>query len=1094
MPAGRQPSIATFVFTDIVDSTKRHDALGDEAAQEILRVHNALMRVEIARFGGSELKTMGDGFMIAFRSVTAALGCAVAVQRAITRHNHEHPDRSFFVRIGLNAGEAIEEDGDFFGTPVIIAARIAALAGAGEIITTAAVKQLAEGMRGIEYEEKGEVQLKGLSQPYLLYYVLTGTVEAPVRAALRRPEFVGRHKELEELKASLQAVAGGRGLCPLIIGEPGAGKTRLAEEAAQQALSQGYRVWRGRCYSTEGGLPYMPFVEMLREYIQHRPDDVLEDELEDDAAEIARLVPELARRLPLPAGGGPMPPEQERFRLLEAVRRLLERLARRRPLLLAIDDLQWADSATCILLRHLAPTVARTSICIMGTCHSDKLPAGHPLTDVLGEFGRLQIYQRIALPGLGSEEVQKLLSFIGGAGPPEEVVELVHGQTEGNAFFLTELINQLNAEGRLFDSEGGWQRHFSAEEWDIPESIRVVIQRRLGSLGEEARRLLSVACVAYKDFTFELLETVTNMTPDALLDGLDDAMRTGVVDETEKAAARYRFAHELTRQSLYEELSPVRRQRHHLRLGEAIEEVIPLEPEAIAHHFLNAGAAVPEEKTRRYLILAGDKATTSAAWEEAARYYQRALEIGDGLPPLERADLQRRLGLARSGAGDWEEAVAGLSEAMILFEEIGEREQVGWIGYLLRRLYGARGQFTEASAVVQRSLAFLGDADSEVRSRLLAQGGFFSGAFGNETEADNLLEQSMQMAERLENPAAIGFAHYTRGIHCMSYSHLAQSADSLGKGAEWSLKANDLWTASLSSSFRRRMLFSLGEVGQAEEAMDEQEKLARRAGNFLASCETKWLSSTIACLHGDLEHAETLATEVLGLIETSGAHSGMPGALINLAYIRFLQGDAPNSDNLLLRAIDAYDQMSAAPTDDPRPVLLLLRALTGPAEQGLAVLPTYERYFRFEDPWTASLGEARLTLATALVALDEKDLACSLFEPLKEWTRSSGYVLTGLASIPQLVSRALGMLAEVRGAPDEAGAYFDTAISQARDIAIPTELAEACYWYARFLLGDDAAAQQERGREFLTEATHIWERCGMPAQLERARRLASDRS
>jgi hypothetical protein len=347
----------------------------------------------------------------------------------------------------------------------------------------------------------------------------------------------------------------------------------------------------------------------------------------------------------------------------------------------------------------------------------------------------------------------------------------------------------------------------------------------------------------------------------------------------------------------------------------------------------------------------------------------------------------------------------------------------------------------------------------------------------------------MQMAERLENPAAIGFAHYTRGIHCMSYSHLAQSADSLGRGAEWSLKANDLWTASLSSSFRRRMLFSLGEVGQAEEAMDEQERLARRAGNFLASCETKWLSSTIACLHGDLERAETLATEVLGLIETSGAHSGMPGALINLAYIRFLHGEPAHCEQLLSRAIDTYDQMSAAPTDDPRPVLLLLRALTGPAEQARAMLPTFERYFRFEDPWTASLGEARLTLATALVVLDEKDLACSLFEPLKEWTRSSGYVLTGLASIPQLVSRVLGMLADVCGAPDEAGAYFDTAISQARDIAIPTELAEACYWYALFLLRGNTTDRQERGRDLLAEAAQIWERCGMPTQLERARRL-----
>ena len=565
-----------------------------------------------------------------------------------------------------------------------------------------------------------------------------------------------------------------------------------------------------------------------------------------------------------------------------------------------------------------------------------------------------------------------------------------------------------------------------------------------------------------------------------------------MIHESKGAAASYRFAHGLTRQTLYGDLSSPRRERYHLRIGEAMEEIAPDEPEQIAHHFVQAGRSASPDKKRRYLILAADKASGAAAWEEAARHYGQALEQEGEIPQEDRAEFLRRRGEAQSGAGDWEGAVDSLGQAISLFDSLGERERAGWVAFSLRRLYGARGQFDKASEVVQQALTLLGDADSEIRSRLLAQAGFFRSAFGEVEEAERLLTQSAEMAARLENPAAIGFAAFIRGMHCLSYSRLAEAAESLQKGAEWSLTGNDLWTASLSSSFRRRMLFSLGDLAEAEGSPEEQERLARRAGNFLAFCETKWLSSIVACLHGDLERAEALAVEVLELIEASHAVSGEPGALINLAYIRFLRGrDHESFEEPLLRAIDVYDQMSAAPTDDPRPVLLLLRALSGRLDEARMTLPEFERYFRFEDPWTAGLGEARLTLAVALVVLREKELARSLYEPLKGWTESSEYVLTGLASIPQLVNRVLGMLADICDAPDEALAYFDTAIGQAREIGIRSELAEACYWCADSLLRDDTAANKERANDLLAEACEIWEQAGMPAHVKRASRLAS---
>jgi tetratricopeptide (TPR) repeat protein len=560
-----------------------------------------------------------------------------------------------------------------------------------------------------------------------------------------------------------------------------------------------------------------------------------------------------------------------------------------------------------------------------------------------------------------------------------------------------------------------------------------------------------------------------------------------MIEETGEAVASFRFSHQLSQQTLYDDLTEIRRRRLHLRVGEALEGATRAEPEQIAHHLRRAREMASPEKTRLYLALAGDKASRTAAWERAAGYYREAFELTPVEEARERAQLLRHLGEARSGFGDWEGAVASWREAMDAFERLGDREAVGWIGFFLRKLYGFRGQFDEASAVVQRSLDVLGDDDTEIRSRLLAQGGFALSAFGEPMEAERLLTQSMEMAERLDNPAAKGFSAFIHGMHCLNYCHLAEAAGWLDKSVNWSLAGGDLATASQVSSSRRHVLLMLGELSEAEQSMSEEVRLARRAGSFLALCDTKWISSEISCLRGDLAEAEALNGQLLDLIHASQAHSGTPGALMNRAYIRFLQGDWQGFEDLLSESISSYDRMSAAPIDDPRPVLMLLRALAGRAEEARAMLPEVERYFDFDEPWTTSLGEARTTLAAALAALEEHETSARVYEPLREWTQRSGYVLTGASSIPQLVSRALGMAAAASGRLETAREHFETAMNQARELEAHTELAETAYWYARALTDQGPTRDSERARELLAEAAAVWERLGMLKQLERAR-------
>ncbi len=1087
MSTGRAPSVVTFLFTDIVGSTQLTDALGDEGGQEIVRLHNSLVRSEVARHGGSEVKTMGDGFMIAFQSVSAALQCSVAIQLAIAQHNKENPTREFMVRMGLNAGEAIQEEDDFFGAAVIVAARINSLADGGEILSSEAVRQLAQGVRGIEFKLKGEFQLKGLREAHRVYKVIpAGQVDV---LTLRRARFVGRAKEMDELRACVDQASAGSGLFVVVRGEAGVGKTRLADEITREARARGFRVWRGRCSGTEGAPPYLPFLDILRQYVDERPDDVLLDELGDEAAEIAKLVPEISRRVPVRGDSVPLPPEQERYRLLEAVRGLFEHLSRRRPLMLVLEDMHWADAASCLLLQHLAPTLSATPMLILATAREEEIPAGHQLTQTFGEFGRVQAFRSINLSGLGINELEEMLASLGAGTPPAGLAESIFQDTEGNAFFVTELIAHLHTERLLFSEEGVWKKDLSAARRDVPHSVRAVVQRRLESASADVRQVLALAAVIGREFSYDVIEALEGPDADVLLDALDEGMRLGMIEQVERTAADFRFTHHLIQQTLYDEVPVMRRQRSHLRVGEALEQRAVAAPEELAHHFSRAGMIAPMERTRKYLVLAGEKARTVAAWQEAAEYFRQALELALEVEPGERARLLWRLGEAEGGSGDWEGAVTSLKEAMDLFEELGDTESLAWIAYSLRRLYGARGQFTEAAEVVQRGLVALGDSESQVRSRLLAQAGFIRSAFGDVAEAESLLAQSREIAERTGELAATGFTAFITGMHCLSYCRLQEAADWLMKAAEWSTAGRDPWSASQASSFRRHILFTLGRLDEAESAMEEEERLARKAGNFLAVCETKWISSGIACLRGQLETAEELGRELLRLIDVAHADSGVPGAMINLSYIRFLRGDTEAYEDLLARAVEVYDRMSAAPIDDPRPVVVLLRALSGRTDSAVSLIPQLERYFRSDEEWTSSLAEARTTLASALAVLGDRDGAERLYGPLKEWTASAGYVLTGASSIPQLVKRALGMAASVIGAEGEAAEHFEAAIQEAIHMNANAELAECHYWYARHLLAGNGAGAQNGGAEHASRAIEIWQQLDMHQQVHRAQAL-----
>lgn len=381
----------TILFSDVEGSTDLRTERGDAAAHRILRSHEDVVRRCVAAHGGREVKALGDGFMVAFASARKALGCAIAIQQTLEERNIECPGEELRVRIGVNTGEVVVEGDDIYGQAVNAAARIASRAKGGEILVSEIVRQLAGSGPEFAFVDRGRYRLKGFPDRWHLYGVVSDTARPaePSAAFARRTPFVGREAERAELRRLIAQVKGGTGALVMIGGEPGVGKTRLAEELAVRCAREGFQTFVGHCHEMAGAQPYIPFVEAYEQALTRAPSpQAFRQFLADEAPEIARLVPKLRRLCPDIPPPLELPPEQERRYLFNSVWEVLARTARARPTLVVLDDIHWADEPTMLLVEHLAERIGEAPVLIIGLYRDSELDAGRPLSRTFEELTR----------------------------------------------------------------------------------------------------------------------------------------------------------------------------------------------------------------------------------------------------------------------------------------------------------------------------------------------------------------------------------------------------------------------------------------------------------------------------------------------------------------------------------------------------------------------------------------------------------------------------------------------------------------------------------------------------------------------------------
>jgi DNA-binding SARP family transcriptional activator len=443
--------------------------------------------------------------------------------------------------------------------------------------------------------------------------------------------FVGRTAELATMAEAWELAAGGARHVVVVTGEAGIGKSRLTAEAARAVSDAGGRVLFGRC-DQEAIVPYQPLVEALDGLVAAAPDDTLAG-LDDEArAELATVLPSLDA--PRRATG------PDRARLFGAVTDLVAAAAKERPLLLVLDDLQWADDDTMLLVRHLLRRGGDAPVLVVAICRDHDLDPGHTLADVVHSLDRDGWVRRLPLRGLGEAEVRELLAHLSPEGDVAGAARQLVTETAGNPFLVTELARARAAGG----AEGGTA---------IPPGVHDLVNSRLARLGTAAVELLRSGAVAGARFDLDIAGDVAGLDDDTLLDAADAALASGLV--TEETADRYRFPHDIVRRTLVAQLSGARRRTMHRRTADAVERrrahVLDEHAAVLAHHSSAGASPAGDERAVRWARRASAQAAERSAPAEAVRLCRQALAH---LPPGDgrlEAEVTTELGIALLAAG-----------------------------------------------------------------------------------------------------------------------------------------------------------------------------------------------------------------------------------------------------------------------------------------------------------------------------------------------------------------------------------------------------------------------------------------------------------
>ncbi len=895
--------------------------------------------------------------------------------------------------------------------------------------------------------------------------------------ATRRP-LVGRDSERAELVRGLEDAIAGRGSIVLVGGEPGIGKTRLTQEMLADARQRECVSLVGHCYEGEGAPPYVPFIEMLEYSTRIIPPATFRHALGDSASEVAKLMPELRRifsDIPPPIE---LPAEQQRRFLFNAYREFMDRCCRMTPLVVVLEDLHWADEPTLLLLQHLAQTMSTTPLLVVGTYRDVELDVTRPFARTLETLLRQRLATRISLQRLPLSGVESMLRGMSHQPPPSSLTRVIFQETEGNPFFVEEVFQHLAEDGKLFAAGGAWRSDLRVDTLQVPEGVRLVIGRRLQRLSDAARRVLTTAAVVGRTFSLSLIETLETTQPDAALDALEEAERAHLVVAESGREPRYRFAHELIRQTLAETLSLPRRQRVHARIAEAIERVYAASLEkhvsALAHHLYQAGTAADAEKTSKYLLVAAEQTRAAAAHEESLAHLDNAVSLWEGEVSGRIADIHARRAAGLRSLGRIGEAIEVFKRAIALFDEAGDVEKMAVTSVDLGWVHFWNADMDAALHIAREALDRLGEAIPMLRCRLLLLRAMGVSGGAEPDAAFAVLAEAQQLQRSLSRLDLDREGAVVETFLLAQVLEVDRVVSTCRNAVRRCRASRDVWSEVDVGFHEPWAALCGGRVTEGVRLIEEQRPLAERVGHQRAEGVLRQLSGAAAMFRADLEAAERIARESVAFGQALASGWRFLDSLL-LGLVNFFQGRSAEAIAYLQDATDTEPQTFFSGCSASSLAWVLAHEGDPSAADVLRGRPP-----RLPAPGKiATIGTwfALVNTVESLALVGRRDEAAALH------ASTEGLAATGVHCYAQvsttMFASAAGVAAACARQWTRAEAHHQLAIQQA-DAAYRIFLPDARVWYADMLLARNDSGDRDRARALLAEALSLYESIGMP--------------
>jgi len=922
-----------------------------------------------------------------------------------------------------------------------------------------------------------------------------GRVPSPRPIAAREIQLINRVEEMNILKEAVDRTLQGEGGLVFLYGEAGIGKTRLARELGAYARLRGMQVLYGRCpalFRMDGVPPYILWSEVIKDYLETCTPEQLYRVIGFYPAEVAKLVPELRQRLATIPQSFPISPEQEQNRLFEAVSQFITNISKETPLLVVLDDLQWTDPSSLLLLHYLARGVYRTPLLLLGAYRSMDIDAKHPLSQVLTELNRERLPQSVSLKRMSLDDISEMIKqILEQDNIPTEFCKLVYEKTRGNPFFAEEVVKSLKEEEVIYREENKWKIK-EVSRIEFPETVKSVLKTRFARLDEECQNVLTLASFVGNDFTLEAMCALTNVEENKLLELMDKMLKTGLIKEREvRGEGICSFADILVRDVVYEEVSLLKRKKLHGVVGCTLEKVYAKKIDEhfgeIAYHFLESG---DKDKALDYFLKAGDKAAKIYANSEAASYFQSALglleEKEGGL--REKGQVLERLGDIKRIVGEHDICMKYWNEALLLWKQLDEKETVARLHRKMANvLWSSKGDTEKAKMHHEEALKMLEKEPENVELASLFED-MARLYFRTEdmAKARSWAEKALELAKKLNAYEVIA----------NSYLALATVFDVSGEDKKKAIECHErALRIALDNGYMDTALRAYNNLAASLPA-EENEKafelakkgfeLAKKAG---AIRWISWIGTGLADTYfymGNMNKAVLLAEESVALDKKAGNMTNLSYSMNELGFFHQIFGEWDKSEQYHKEAL-SYSQ-KAKDTQQLINSYVCLGWLYAEKGEYVKAREQIEKAIEVSEKAGAKYYQALIYAWGAVriyIELGETEKAENLLDSMRKFAieKEDKLLIANADALRAMLFRAQKRWKESIELFEKSLEEFETLNARRWNVYFFAKT--VLYEYACVYLERDQEGDRQKAHNFLNQALEIFQKMGAKKDIEK---------